>query len=130
MHPDLPDRLDAALGLAVRLRRHGKGMSQADLGQSIGVSFQQVQKYEKGSNRVSFSTLVRISEALGCTLAELAGDVEQLGGVAGAGDPVVQLEAAPLLEALSEIRSKRVRQAIVEFARAISRQDRADGEQA
>lgn len=116
------DRLDVALGLAIRVRRHSKGMSQSDLGDAIGVSFQQIQKYERGSNRVSFSTLVRVCEALGCSVAALIEDVERLGEGARGGDPLVQPEAAPVLEALSEIRSAQVRQAIVAFARAMARE--------
>jgi transcriptional regulator with XRE-family HTH domain len=116
------DRLDIALGLAIRVRRHSKGMSQSDLGDAIGVSFQQIQKYERGSNRVSFSTLVRVCEALGCSVPDLISDMERLGGIARGGDPLVQPEAAPVLEALSEIRSAQVRQAIVVFARAMARE--------
>src|SRR6185437_3860998 len=79
-----PDRLDQALGLAIRLRRHARGLSQSALGEAIGVSFQQVQKYERGSNRVSFSTMVRICQALGCQVSDLVGEVQELGVAATA----------------------------------------------
>lgn len=117
-----PDRLDQALGLAIRLRRHARGLSQSALGEAIGVSFQQVQKYERGSNRVSFSTMVRICEALGCHVSDLVAEVEELGTSKGAGsEPLTQPEAAPMLEALSQIRSAGVRRAVLELARSLAR---------
>lgn len=63
----MPDRaaLDRHVGEAIRLRRRALGISQAALGEALGVSFQQIQKYEKGTNRVAFSTLWDIGKALG-----------------------------------------------------------------
>jgi transcriptional regulator with XRE-family HTH domain len=55
---------DAVLGTKIRVRRVEIGMSQATLGDKLGVSFQQIQKYEKGVNRVSHTRLVEISAAL------------------------------------------------------------------
>jgi transcriptional regulator with XRE-family HTH domain len=118
-----PDRLDQALGLAIRLRRHARGLSQSGLGDAIGVSFQQIQKYERGANRVSFSTMVRICEALGCHVSDLVAEVEQLDpGEGGASDLLTQPEAAPLLEALAQIRSAGVRRAVLELARSLARE--------
>lgn len=121
-----PDRLDQALGLAIRLRRHARGLSQSALGEAIGVSFQQVQKYERGSNRVSFSTMVRICQALGCQVSDLVGEVQELGAAAtadgAASEPLTQPEAGPMLEALSQIRSSGVRRAVLELARSLARE--------
>lgn len=123
-----PDRLDQALGLAIRLRRHARGLSQSGLGEAIGVSFQQIQKYERGANRVSFSTMMRICEALDCHVSDLVAEVEQLEGDAksktrGKGqDPLAQPEAAPLLEALSQIKSAGVRRTVLELARSLARE--------
>ncbi|MDB5475797.1 MAG: transcriptional regulator, Cro/CI family [Phenylobacterium sp.] len=118
-----PDRLDQALGLAIRLRRHARGLSQSGLGDAIGVSFQQIQKYERGANRVSFSTMVRICEALDCHVSDLVAEVEQLDpGERGAQDLLTQPEAAPLLEALAQIRSPGVRRAVLELARSLARE--------
>ena len=58
------DELDAEVGRRVRLRRLECHFSQTDLADRIGVRFQQVQKYEKGLNRIGASRLQRISEAL------------------------------------------------------------------
>lgn len=55
---------DTELGKRIRLRRVEMKISQAELGDKLGVSFQQVQKYEKGVNRVGASRLTQIAEAL------------------------------------------------------------------
>lgn len=70
------DPVDVAVGARVRLARKMRGQSQQALAQAIGVSFQQVQKYESGANRVSASMLVRIAAALGVSVAELFGPAE------------------------------------------------------
>jgi transcriptional regulator with XRE-family HTH domain len=63
--------MDIALGAAVRIRRRTIGMSQEALAEQCGVSFQQIQKYENGANRISFSRLVQISRALKCRVTDL-----------------------------------------------------------
>jgi transcriptional regulator with XRE-family HTH domain len=73
-----PDGLDVALGAAVRLRRRMLGMSQETLAERCGVSFQQIQKYENGANRISFSRLVLIANALSCRVSELIGVLDGL----------------------------------------------------
>lgn len=69
-----PDPIDAFVGARVRLRRRKLGMSQAALGARIGVKFQQIQKYENGSNRISASMLIRIADALEIAVVELLPD--------------------------------------------------------
>ena len=59
------ENLDPFIGKRVKLRRSEMGMSQAKLGEKLGLSFQQVQKYENGKNRISASTLFQISRILG-----------------------------------------------------------------
>ncbi|WP_333587256.1 helix-turn-helix domain-containing protein [Phenylobacterium sp.] len=66
-----PDPMDIALGAAVRIRRRTIGMSQEALAEQCGVSFQQIQKYENGANRISFSRLVQIARALRCRVTDL-----------------------------------------------------------
>jgi len=63
--------MDVALGAAVRIRRRSLGISQEALAEQCGVSFQQIQKYENGANRVSFSRLVQIARALQCRVVDL-----------------------------------------------------------
>ena len=53
----MPHRLDVAMGQRIRERRRALSMSQGDLARALGITFQQVQKYERGANRVSFSRL-------------------------------------------------------------------------
>jgi transcriptional regulator with XRE-family HTH domain len=63
--------MDIALGAAVRIRRRTIGLSQEALAEQCGVSFQQIQKYENGANRISFSRLVQIARALRCRVVDL-----------------------------------------------------------
>ena len=71
-----PHRLDVALGLRIRQRRKSLNLSQTALAHGIGLTFQQVQKYERGFNRVSFSRLVGVAHALYCRVADLIGDLD------------------------------------------------------
>ena len=71
-----PNRLDVALGLRIRQRRKALGVSQTALADAIGLTFQQIQKYERGFNRVSFSRLVDIAHALDCRVVDLIGDLD------------------------------------------------------
>ncbi len=70
---------DVALGALIRQRRKAAGVSQSALALIVGVSFQQVQKYELGSNRVAFSRLVEVARALDCSILELIADLETIG---------------------------------------------------
>ena len=63
--------MDIALGAAVRIRRRTIGMSQEAHAEQCNVSFQQIQKYENGANRISFSRLVQIAKALRCRVVDL-----------------------------------------------------------
>jgi transcriptional regulator with XRE-family HTH domain len=74
-----PNRLDVALGLRIRQRRKALSLSQTGLADAIGVTFQQIQKYERGFNRVSFSRLVDIAHALDCRVIDLVGDLDDDG---------------------------------------------------
>ena len=66
----LDTKFEARIGALVREARLANGMSQTALGQRIGdVTFQQVQKYENGVNRVAFSRMLRIAEATGRPLS-------------------------------------------------------------
>jgi transcriptional regulator with XRE-family HTH domain len=63
-----PDPVDRHVGHRVRIRRLLVGVSQEKLGDALGVTFQQVQKYEKGTNRISASRLQQIAEMLGVSI--------------------------------------------------------------
>ena len=59
-----PNPIDVHVGSRIRLRRNMLGMSQEKLGESLGITFQQIQKYEKGTNRVGASRLQAIASIL------------------------------------------------------------------
>lgn len=71
--PRSADQSDVDLGKSIRARRIEQKISQADLGETVGVSFQQIQKYEKGHNRVGASRLRQIAVALDTTVETLMG---------------------------------------------------------
>lgn len=66
-----PNPIDRYVGARVRTRRMMLSMSQEKLGDALGLTFQQVQKYEKGTNRMGASRLVHIAEILQCSVAWL-----------------------------------------------------------
>lgn len=68
---NLEEAVEAEIGERIRSRRATLGMSQAELADRIGMSFQQVQKYERGANRIASSILVRVADALDCAPGEL-----------------------------------------------------------
>jgi transcriptional regulator with XRE-family HTH domain len=72
-----PTHVDKQVAGRIRERRVYIGMSQERLADALGVTFQQVQKYEKGTNRISVSRLVVIAAARGTTANELLGDAGQ-----------------------------------------------------
>ncbi|GHF16303.1 transcriptional regulator [Kordiimonas sediminis] len=61
----MPDPIDVHVGSRVRLRRTLLGLTQDGLGQALGLTFQQIQKYERGTNRIGASRLVEIANVLG-----------------------------------------------------------------
>ena len=69
---------DIELGKRIRLRRVEQKISQAELGDKLGVSFQQVQKYEKGVNRVGAGRLTKIAEVLGIDVGTFFGGKDML----------------------------------------------------
>jgi transcriptional regulator with XRE-family HTH domain len=115
------DPVDVAVGARIRLLRKLRGMSQQALAEAAGVTFQQIQKYERGANRVSASMLSRIAAALDAPVAEMFGE-----GAAGAGavDEVAALLAEPgaldLLHAYTALPRGPARAALVDFVRAMN----------
>jgi transcriptional regulator with XRE-family HTH domain len=91
--------MDAALGERIRHRRRELGLSQSALGGKLGITFQQVQKYENGTNRVSATMLVKLSDALAMPVNELL----QSGAVVATADAKEQ--GAQLLAAFAKIES-------------------------
>jgi len=118
-----PHPLDIALGSRIRLRRRELGLSQEQLARQIGITFQQVQKYEHGANRVSFSRLVEIAQALRCGVIDLIGDLDKSKDSSLFARHIARLNepgAAELLEAYSAIKSPKHRRAILNLAKQLA----------
>jgi transcriptional regulator with XRE-family HTH domain len=118
-----PHPLDVALGSRIRLRRRELGLSQEQLARQVGITFQQVQKYEHGTNRVSFSRLVEIAQALRCGLIDIVGDLDKSKASSFFSRHVARLNepgAAELLEAYSAIQSAKHRRAILNLAKQLA----------
>jgi transcriptional regulator with XRE-family HTH domain len=120
-----PDSRDIDVGRRIRAQRLVRGMSQTDLASRIGITFQQVQKYEKGVNRVGAGRLTRIAEVLGVPVAFLFGATES-GAPAfgqGANEAFAFLETAGalrLVHAYADIKNPRIRRALVTLAEQIA----------
>ena len=76
------DEVDAYVGARIGLRRSALGLSQSALAQQLGISFQQVQKYETGQNRISASRLHRAATVLGTSVETFFPPVETARGAA------------------------------------------------
>ena len=120
-----PHPLDISLGRNIRLRRKSLGMSQSALGEAVGLTFQQVQKYERGKNRVSFSKLAGIATALQCRIADLIEGLED----GSDNDPndnraalLGETGALELLQTYAAVKSPRLRRAIISLAKGLSDQ--------
>ena len=125
-----PDPIDVEVGRRIRLQRTSRGISQADLGKKIGVTFQQVQKYEKGANRVGASRLTRIAKVLGVPVSTFFGGPETA-AEGGAATEASRLDleylvvpgALRLLRAYGKIRESVLRRTIVMFVEKIAAGD-------
>ena len=74
-----PNAIDMQVGANIRSRRLRAGLSQEALGEQLGITFQQLQKYEKGTNRVSASRLVMVSRVLRCHVGDLFEGTDDVG---------------------------------------------------
>jgi transcriptional regulator with XRE-family HTH domain len=117
----MPDPLDVMVGARIRVFRIHRRISQTDLAEQIGVTFQQVQKYEKGTNRIGASRLSRIAAVLGISVGELFESSEEKAGDSAL---LFQLLAEPgalrVLKAYSRTSDSRVRHAIAELVEGIA----------
>ena len=130
---DKPNPIDVHVGSRVRLRRTLLGMSQEKLGDAIGLTFQQVQKYERGANRVGASRLFELSRVLDVPVSfffdELA--AESAGGAASASanpnsapssgpDPMMRRETLELVRAYYRIPDQQLRRRLFDLTKAIA----------
>ncbi len=116
-----PDPIDVAVGARMRMRRKTLGLTQTALADALGITFQQVQKYERGANRVSASMLVRAAKRLDCPVSFLVG--EEPGGFP-TDEKLLTMLAFPgaidLLHAYTAIDDSQARTAVVTVARSLA----------
>lgn len=128
---DGPDPIDRYVGARVRARRVGIRLSQTKLGEAIGVTFQQVQKYENGTNRIGASNLYKIAKTLGVEVAyffEGVPDLPEFGvlGLAEApqaafkDDPMTSREAIELMHNYFRVRDPHVRKRLAQFVKTLA----------
>lgn len=117
--------IDKKIGQRVRSRRLEIGMSQERLAELLGVTFQQVQKYEKGVNRIAASRLHDIANALEMPPARFFEGLGVRAGVAEANqdyidDALATPEGAQLMAMFASIKSQRVRRRVLELVKALA----------
>ncbi|PHR60770.1 MAG: transcriptional regulator [Robiginitomaculum sp.] len=126
--PRSPNPVDIHVGTRVRLRRQLLKMSQEKLGDQLGVTFQQVQKYERGTNRVGASRLWRMAQVLDVPVSffyDGLGDGADAEFAEDDQTPIVydfinSTDGVSLAMAVSKIKSKAVRRQILELARSLA----------
>lgn len=125
-----PDPIDVHVGSRVRLRRTLLGMSQEKLGNALGLTFQQIQKYERGANRIGSSRLYRLSRILDVPVSfffEEAPDVmatDRNGGMSEEADTfeadkLSKRETLELVRAYYRIIDPKVRKRMFELVKAV-----------
>jgi transcriptional regulator with XRE-family HTH domain len=122
----VPDPVDIHVGARVRTRRLLIGMNQETLARALGLTFQQVQKYEGGANRVSASRLSQIAEILGVPIAYFFTDLDPDGGAPSARDRearerLQRPETIELIRSYYAIADQRTRQQFLEMVKAAAR---------
>ena len=114
--------VDEAVGARIRLLRKGRKISQEEFGKAIGVTFQQVQKYEIGENRVGASRLHLVAIALNVPISELFDDTSGTSGTSRTTTSVAfDRQALRLVETFVKISDKALRSSLVDFTEAIAR---------
>lgn len=121
-----PDPVDIEVGHRIRIERLSRGLSQTALANHLGVTFQQVQKYEKGVNRVGAGRLTKIAEVLGVPVGTFFAGKELLDSEqnkdADASSPLKLLTvsgAFRLLRAYADIEDSNLRRSIVDLVEQI-----------
>jgi len=136
MNVKTPNAIDTYVGMRMRRRRLLLGMSQERLAEQIGVTFQQVQKYEKGINRIGASRLQKIAEVLRTSPAFFfEQDDSEAPSLAGLDlsrpiDPVAEFlrskEGLVLNKAFVKIEDRRIRETIISLVKAMAQAESSD----
>lgn len=130
--PKTPNPIDIHVGSRVRLRRTMMGLSQEKLGEALGVTFQQVQKYEKGTNRISASRMQQISGVLDAPVSYFFDEAPdgaptdesglQEAGTKFTTDFLSTTEGLQLNRAFARVEDPKVRRKIVDLVKALADQ--------
>ena len=125
-----PNFIDQHVGRRMRMRRIMLGMSQEKLGEALGLTFQQVQKYEKGTNRVGASRIQQISEILQVPVSFLfegsptgiskAEDLREARSPDYVFDFIATSEGLALIRAFTRINDAKLRRSIVDMVEQIA----------
>jgi transcriptional regulator with XRE-family HTH domain len=136
MSTKAPNPVDKYVGSRVRMRRIMLGMSQEKLGEALGLTFQQVQKYEKGTNRVGASRIQQISEILQVPVSFLfeggpsgtpgADGFSEATSPAYVSDFLATSEGLALTRAFTRITDAKLRRSIVELVEQIAAREGPD----
>jgi transcriptional regulator with XRE-family HTH domain len=127
-----PNPTDIYVGSRIRLRRTMLGMSQESLGEQLGITFQQIQKYEKGTNRVGASRLQAISTILNVPVSFFFEDQPNQGGPKGFAedasgafslDFIGTAEGLQLNRAFVKISDPKIRRRIIDLVKALGSDD-------
>jgi len=132
-----PNPIDIHVGSRIRLRRTMLGMSQEKLGESLGITFQQIQKYEKGTNRVGASRLQNISAILNVPVSFFFEDAPGAESASASGsaeasssnyvvDFLSSSEGLQLNRAFVKISDPKVRRRIVDLVKALAAEGDAE----
>jgi transcriptional regulator with XRE-family HTH domain len=123
----IPNPIDVHVGSRVRIRRLELGISQGKLGDALGLTFQQVQKYEKGTNRISSSRLQHVSRILHVAIAHFfegsPGQLKAKGNApssAYVSDFLATTDGLTLAKAFTQIKNTSVRHHIVKLVNEIA----------
>ena len=129
-----PNPIDVHVGSRIRLRRNMLGLSQEKLGENLGITFQQIQKYEKGTNRVGASRLQAISSILSVPVAFFFEDApeqtgQQNGGFAEDNETTYVVdflqtnEGVQLTRYFTKITDPKVRRKIIDLVKTLANDD-------
>lgn len=123
-----PNPIDIHVGSRIRLRRNMLGMSQEKLGESLGITFQQIQKYEKGTNRVGASRLQAIAAVLQVPVSfffedapgpDAANGLSEDSSTSYVVDFLNSSEGLQLNRAFVQITDQKVRRKVIDLVRAL-----------
>ncbi len=126
-----PKAVDAHVGSRVRLRRTLLGFSQEKLGEAVGLTFQQIQKYERGANRIGSSRLYQFSQVLDVPVSFFFDDMPEAAGARPGGlsedapsayesDQFTKRETLELVRAYYKITNGDVRKRVFELVKAVA----------